>query len=68
MEKADIFFVYLEYIKAILINLWPLGNSVAIRYIFPSFGILCQEKSGNPDKKLFVRNNSLTPALPRSLN
>jgi hypothetical protein len=33
---------------AIWYILWTLGNLVAIRYIFPRFGILCQEKSGNP--------------------
>jgi hypothetical protein len=26
----------------------PFGNLVVIRYIFPRFGILHQEKSGNP--------------------
>jgi hypothetical protein len=34
---------------AIWYNLWPFGNVVAIWYIFPRFGILCQEKSGNPE-------------------
>jgi hypothetical protein len=29
-------------------NIWPFGNVGAIWYIFPRFGILCQEKSGNP--------------------
>jgi hypothetical protein len=28
--------------------LWPFGNLVAIWYIFQRFGLLCQEKSGNP--------------------
>jgi hypothetical protein len=28
--------------------LWLFGNVVVIWYIFPRFGILCQEKSGNP--------------------
>jgi hypothetical protein len=27
---------------------WPFGNLVAIWYIFRRFGILGQEKSGNP--------------------
>jgi hypothetical protein len=31
--------------------LWSIGNLVAIGYIFPHFGILCQEKSGNPDEE-----------------
>jgi hypothetical protein len=34
---------------AIWYNLWPFGNVVAIWYIFPRFGILCQEKSGIPE-------------------
>jgi hypothetical protein len=28
--------------------LWPFGNVVVIWYVFPRFGNLCQEKSGNP--------------------
>jgi hypothetical protein len=28
---------------------WPFRNLVAIWYIVPHFGLLCQEKSGNPD-------------------
>jgi hypothetical protein len=28
--------------------LWSFGNVVVIWYIFPRFGKLCQEKSGNP--------------------
>jgi hypothetical protein len=28
---------------------WPFGSIVVIWYIFPHFGILYQEKSGNPD-------------------
>jgi hypothetical protein len=29
--------------------LWPFCNVVVICYIFTRFGILCQEKSGNPE-------------------
>jgi hypothetical protein len=36
------------YITAILYILCPFGNFVAIWFIFPRFGILCQENSGNP--------------------
>jgi hypothetical protein len=39
----------LEYITAIWYILRPFGSLVAIWYIFPHFGIVCQEKSGNPD-------------------
>jgi hypothetical protein len=35
-----------------LVHLCQFGNSVAIWYISPHFGILNKEKSGNPGKKL----------------
>jgi hypothetical protein len=38
-------FVYFMPIWNIL---WPFGNFVVIWHMFPRFGILCQEKSGNP--------------------
>jgi hypothetical protein len=28
--------------------LWPFSNFAVFWYMFPRFGILCQEKSGNP--------------------
>jgi hypothetical protein len=31
--------------------LWPFGNLAVIWYSFPHFGILRQEKSGNPGQK-----------------
>jgi hypothetical protein len=36
------------YITAIWNILWSFGNLVAIWYIFPHFGIVGQDKSGNP--------------------
>jgi hypothetical protein len=51
MEKADIFFGHLEYFTVIWYILRPFGNVVVIWYIFPRFGILCQEKSGNPGRQ-----------------
>jgi hypothetical protein len=47
IEKVGKFCGHLEYFTVILCILWPLGNVVVIWYIFPRFGILCQEKSGN---------------------
>jgi hypothetical protein len=32
--------------------LWPISNFVVISYFFPSSGILCQKKSGNPAEYL----------------
>jgi hypothetical protein len=43
-----IFYSHLEYFRVIRYILWPFGYVVVIWYIFPRFGILCQEKSGNP--------------------
>jgi hypothetical protein len=54
MENVGIFYGNFEYYTANWYILRPLGNGVFIWYIFPRFGILCQEKSGNPDA------NSLT--------
>jgi hypothetical protein len=49
MEINGIFYVHSEYITANWYILWPFGNLVAIWYAFsPRFGILYQEKSGNP--------------------
>jgi hypothetical protein len=45
-----IFYGHLEYLTAIGYMLRPFGNFLDIWYIFPRFGILCQEKSGNPGR------------------
>jgi hypothetical protein len=47
MESVGIFYGHLEYIMANWYIVWPLGNLVVFGYIFPRFGILCHEKSGN---------------------
>jgi hypothetical protein len=47
METVGVFKGHSEFVTAILYILWPFGNLVPIWYIFPRFGILCQEKSGN---------------------
>jgi hypothetical protein len=41
--------VFWNIFTAVWNILLPLGNLVAIWYIFSRFGILCQEKSGNPE-------------------
>jgi hypothetical protein len=51
MENASIFYCHLEYFTAIWYILWPFGNVVVICYIFLRFGILCQEKPGNPGQE-----------------
>jgi hypothetical protein len=48
MRNAGIFYGHLEYFTVIYYILWPFGIVVVILYIFSRFGILCQEKSGNP--------------------
>jgi hypothetical protein len=35
-------------VSAICYILWPFGKLVVIWYIFPRFGIMYREKSGNP--------------------
>jgi hypothetical protein len=43
------FFGHLEHYTAFGTYIFcPIGNLVVIWYMFPRFGILCQEKSGNP--------------------
>jgi hypothetical protein len=53
MENAGIFYGHLEYFTVIWYILWPFCNVVLIWYIFPRFGLLCQEKSGNPVRSSF---------------
>jgi hypothetical protein len=48
MDNAGIFYGHLEYFTLLWYILWLFGNVVVIRHIFPCFGLLCQEKSGNP--------------------
>jgi hypothetical protein len=48
MENVVIYSAHLEYFMIIRYILWNLGNFIAILVFFPRFGILYQEKSGNP--------------------
>jgi hypothetical protein len=36
------------YFYGHLVFLWSFGNVVVIWFIFPRFGMFCEEKSGNP--------------------
>jgi hypothetical protein len=47
-----IFYEHLVHILTIWYILWSFGVFLAIWNTFPVFGILCQEKSGNPGPKL----------------
>jgi hypothetical protein len=49
MENVGTFYANSENIMAIWYIIWSFGNFVEIFYIFHRFGILCQEKSGNPE-------------------
>jgi hypothetical protein len=53
---------HLAYFIAISYILWPFGNFLVIRYIFPHFGALCQEKSGNHDSF-----GDVEPCLPSEI-
>jgi hypothetical protein len=50
LAKDDVgnFRGHLVYFTAIGYILWAFGNLLVIWYIFPHFGVLYQEKSGNP--------------------
>jgi hypothetical protein len=63
-NRLVIFFVHLEYSMAIRYISLPFGNIVAIWYIFPRFGTLCQEKSGIPGlDPFFVRIEFALPSV-----
>jgi hypothetical protein len=55
MENVGILCGHLEYFTVICCLLWPFGNVVVIRYIFPRFGILCQENLAT----LFVTSDQI---------
>jgi hypothetical protein len=58
LENLGIFYDNLDYFRAIRNILSPFGKVVVIGYIFPRFGILDQEKSGNPVRNLQTSNKS----------
>jgi hypothetical protein len=65
MENLGIFYDHLVYFTAIGTILWPFVYFVVIWYIFPRFGILDQEKSGNPEFYTRVpRRQGLAAGLP----
>jgi hypothetical protein len=51
IENAGLFYGHLEYFTVIWYIKRPFGNVVVIWHISPHFGILCQEKSGNPGRQ-----------------
>jgi hypothetical protein len=46
--NVDLYCCHLEHFMTIWYILWAFGNFIVILYIFPRFGKLRQEKSGNP--------------------
>jgi hypothetical protein len=50
----------LEHFTVIWYIWWPFGNIVVIWFIFPHFGILCEEKSGNPAQQEDLRLNQIS--------
>jgi hypothetical protein len=62
-ERVGIFFGHIKNTMDIWYILLLFGNLVAIWYIF-RFGILCQEKSGNPgQQQIFCATNRLETQL-----
>jgi hypothetical protein len=47
MENLSLFYDHLVFFTPIGNILWPFGIFLVIWFIFPRFGILYQEKSGN---------------------
>jgi hypothetical protein len=47
-KNVDIFYGHLEYFKDIWESVWPFGAFCVDLVHFPSFGITCQQKSGDP--------------------
>jgi hypothetical protein len=56
--------IWCTYFMAIWCILWPFGNVVVIWYIFPLFGILHQEKSGNTARNELCHQNQWYRSLP----
>jgi hypothetical protein len=48
LENVNIFYGHLKYFTDIWDNLWPFGTFCLHLVIFSGFGIMYQEKSGNP--------------------
>jgi hypothetical protein len=63
----------MEYFRAIWYMLWQFDNFVVIWYVSPRFGILYQQKSGNPVRPEMLGKNPVCrqresrgrPAAPR---
>jgi hypothetical protein len=53
MEDAGIFYGHLVYFSAIWHILWPFGTCSLVLVHFTRFGMLYQEKSGNPGRRQF---------------
>jgi hypothetical protein len=51
MEGVGIFYAHLVHFTVFCYILWTFGIVCGNWYIFSSFGILYQEKSGNPGRK-----------------
>jgi hypothetical protein len=49
MENVGIFYDHLVYFMAIGNTLWPIGIFCGHLVYFPCFGMLYEEKSGNPE-------------------
>jgi hypothetical protein len=57
-----IFYGHLVYFMAIWYILWPFGISYGYFKLFPLFGMLYQDKSGNPG---LGRKNAFCEKIPR---
>jgi hypothetical protein len=63
MENIFIFYDHLNYFMPIWYNLWQLGTVGGHLVYFSHFGMLDQEKSGNPGKYRVEIKLSRLPAI-----
>jgi hypothetical protein len=66
VEHVGLFYGHWEYIKAVWYILWPMDKMLVLWFIFPHFGILYHEKSGNLDPNTLFTSTEAQRWLPSS--
>jgi hypothetical protein len=68
LQPFQIYYDHFKYITTIWYNLWHFGNLEAIWYIFPRFGIMCPEKSGNLDSEWLLASTKWNSNFIRDIS
>jgi hypothetical protein len=70
VKKVAIFYDHLEYVCMYITAIWyilrPLGNLVAIWYIFPRIGILNKENSVRTTAPIYIQKQCIVKEQPPS--